>query len=41
MIFDFTPIEWGLLGFAGFLFLLGICYIIEDERRKRNAERNQ
>lgn len=38
MIFDFTPFEWGLLGFAGFMFLLGVYYVIVDERRKREKK---
>ena len=38
MSLDFTPVEWGLLGFAGFMFLLGVYYAVEDERRKRETK---
>ena len=34
----FTPFEWGMLGFAGFMMLLGIYYVIVDERRKRETK---
>lgn len=38
MISDFTPFEWGMFGFAVFLLLLGIYYVIMDERRKRETK---
>jgi len=38
MVFDFTPFEWGLLGFAGFMLLLGIYYVIKDEQKKRETK---
>lgn len=37
-MWEFTPFEWGLLGFAGLMFLVGIYYTIEDKRRKRGKK---
>jgi len=37
-MWGFTPFEWGLLGFAGFMLLLGIYYMVIDERRKREKK---
>lgn len=37
-MWDFTPFEWGLLGFAVFMLALGIYYVIVDERRKREKK---
>lgn len=31
-----TPVEWGLLGFAGFLLFLGIYYEIKGRYAKKN-----
>ena len=37
-MWEFTPFEWGMLGFTGFMFLLGIYYVVVDERRKREKK---
>ena len=38
LYFDFTPFEWGMFGFALLLMALGIYYVVEDERRKRETK---
>lgn len=40
-MWNFTPFEWGMLGFAGFMLALGIYYAIVDVRRERNEKHNQ
>lgn len=27
---EFTPFEWGLIGFAWLMILLGVCYAIKE-----------
>lgn len=39
-MWNFTPVEWGMLGFAVFLMALGIYYAIKDEQKKRDETKN-
>lgn len=38
IMFEFTLVEWGLLGFAGLMIVLGIYYEIKGRRGKSGTK---